>query len=221
MLGRHYILDLARFGSVDPARDGWNLYGYVGQSPMIAIDPDGLDLKIVFDFSETSLSPETQQRIALGVGERFRNAGVENVQLYFPGGSVKPTEEGPSDRVVSVSFVEKDLKQDLTAGDEGAVVYGFTPLNSRFSTVSTNPAPSGDAGIRLLVNVTAHEIGHASDALPQYAMDGNPYSPLYKAGEQGTIMDQGVDVDTLSSQVREFSAKDAAALRERLNRANP
>jgi len=42
MLGRTYVFPLGRFGSVDPARDGWNLYGYVGANPMGAVDPTGL-----------------------------------------------------------------------------------------------------------------------------------------------------------------------------------
>ncbi len=41
MLGRTYVFPFARFASVDPARDGWNLYGYVGQNPMGAVDPTG------------------------------------------------------------------------------------------------------------------------------------------------------------------------------------
>gem|GEM_PF-4651656 len=41
MLGRTYVFPLGRFGSVDPARDGWNLYGYVGANPMNYTDPTG------------------------------------------------------------------------------------------------------------------------------------------------------------------------------------
>jgi RHS repeat-associated protein len=42
MLGRTYYFPLARFGSVDPARDGWNLYGYVRGNPLKFVDPTGL-----------------------------------------------------------------------------------------------------------------------------------------------------------------------------------
>ncbi len=41
MLGRTYAYTLYRFLTPDPARDGWNLYGYVGGNPVNAVDPDG------------------------------------------------------------------------------------------------------------------------------------------------------------------------------------
>ena len=41
MLGRAYGIDLRQFMSVDPARDGWNLYGYVGRNPIGKVDPTG------------------------------------------------------------------------------------------------------------------------------------------------------------------------------------
>jgi len=42
MLGRTYAYPFQRFMQVDPARDGWNLYGYVRGNPVNAVDPDGL-----------------------------------------------------------------------------------------------------------------------------------------------------------------------------------
>ena len=41
MLGRTYIEGLLTFSSPDQARDGWNLYGYVGGNPIKNVDPDG------------------------------------------------------------------------------------------------------------------------------------------------------------------------------------
>ena len=41
MLGRTCLWPLRRFASVDPGRDGWNLYAYVGNNPIRFVDPDG------------------------------------------------------------------------------------------------------------------------------------------------------------------------------------
>jgi uncharacterized protein RhaS with RHS repeats len=41
MHARYYTASMGRFLSVDPGRDGWNLYAYVGNNPVSSIDPDG------------------------------------------------------------------------------------------------------------------------------------------------------------------------------------
>ena len=73
--------------------------------------------------------------------------------------------------------------------------------------------------MNLLINVTSHEIGHATGALPQYANDQFPLNtPLNPTpAEPGTVMEQGVSAEYLGANVRDFSTRDAEKLREALN----
>ena len=45
MKGRYYMFPIQRFASVDPGRDGWNLYGYGAANPVKFVDPTGRELK--------------------------------------------------------------------------------------------------------------------------------------------------------------------------------
>ena len=41
MMARTYLYPFFRFGSIDPARDGWNPYTYVRNNPVGFVDPEG------------------------------------------------------------------------------------------------------------------------------------------------------------------------------------
>ena len=90
------IDDLGRFLSVDPvcgevgSSQSWNRYSYVQNNPLKAVDPNGEDLHIVYDFAGSGLSSSIQTAVMLGTRQRFINAGVNVVNNYIAGSSAIP-----------------------------------------------------------------------------------------------------------------------------------
>ena len=180
-------------------------------NPLKYIDPDGEDLKIVYNFSDSGLTQQEQLQIQTGVRGVFVRAGVRNVQSYGVGGSIRPRATKPTDRVVMITITSKSL---------GEAVYGRTSGAS--GKVSTEAVPdTSEAKINFLTNVTAHEIGHASGALPQYSGDAAPVgsllNPLSVQPEPGTVMETHITPEELSGNSRVFSEEDAPQLRLKLN----
>ncbi len=212
---------LGRFLRVDPkgryeatqAPQQWNRYAYAIGSPLKYLDPNGEDLKLVFDFRNTQISAKQQLAVEIGIRQRFTNAGVRNVQLSSVGGSIHPRVSKPTDRVVILEFTDQALKKDRT-------VFGKNNPPSNRATVSTANAPEGgEAESNFLINVGAHEAGHASSALPKYDNDEFPLGSMLnpEGAARGSVMEQGVPAVTLGVKVREFSQEDAKDLQEKLN----
>ncbi len=224
MHARYYSYNLGRFTSIDPVggkvglSQGWNRYAYVRGNPVGAVDPDGQALFVVYDFSGSRLDLRTQQAVVHGVTRRFRNAGVTRVYALFAGTSTLPgrSELGQHDAVVRVRFRADSLAEG---------VFGVTDTSADRSVVDTAKAPTGDRGVVFLINVTSHEVGHGTGALPQYDADSAPKGSLLhpRPAEAGTVMETQVSGDQeravaiLSEEVREFSQEDAAQLRVQLN----
>ena len=138
-----------------------------------------------------------------------------NVQSFFHGGSVEPRAVKKSDRIVYVAVTSEAVKSD-----SGNIVYGKAPFLRNQSVVSTFLAPSGtEATLSFIVNVTAHEVGHGSKALPLYAQDNRPPgSTLHSfSAKEETTMEQGASSENLGKTTRSFSEKDAAQLSGELN----
>jgi RHS repeat-associated protein len=227
MHARHYSPITGRFLSTDRKRryrptrmpQRWNRLSYAASNPLKYVDPDGEDLKIAYDFANSGLTPKQQLQLQLAVRGVFKQAGVKNVHSYQVGGSIKPTETKPTDRLVYVKVTVKPFDSPTTFGETKA-----TPGNR--SEVSTAAAPVAEqAKLNFLTNITAHEIGHASGALPQYGAHslgiGSILNPLSAQPEAGTIMEFDVPADVFGVEVREFSEEDAEKLRMQLNAPQP
>lgn len=207
---------------MDPSRasvlprypQSWNRFAYSAANPLKFVDSSGEDLKLVYDFGEAHLSSRQELEIKVNVRAAFLRAGVEVVQSYEAGGSISPRIEKPRDRIVHLTVTDKVVRNL-----QGAPAYGATKRDSSYSVVSTHLAPAGSAGTILLSNVSAHEAGHGSLALPMRANDQFPVGSILnpEAAEPGTVMEQGVPPDALGEKLRDFSAEDAEALRKALN----
>ena len=55
MLGRHYFPYSQRFGSIDPAREGWNPYAYTLNNPIRYVDPDGNVVETAWDVANIGI----------------------------------------------------------------------------------------------------------------------------------------------------------------------
>ncbi len=192
LYGRFLSIDprLRRSSSLTPQR--WNLYSYAMSNPLKYVDPDGEDLKIVYDFAQSGLSTRQQLDVVAGVRDRFTRAGVNSVQAYFRGSGSSARADKPSDAVVHVR---------LQKGTIHGSAFGVTPqVPGNKSTVSVGAGPKDEGALtKFLINVTAHEIGHATGALPRYAGDstkpGAVLNPLENQPDPGTIMQTNVPAD--------------------------
>jgi RHS repeat-associated protein len=152
MLGRTYVHPYMRFASVDRARDGWNLYGYVRGNPMKFVDPDGERRKLVFDFTESGLSPRQQRTVARGIAQRFRNAGVRDVNTFLSPRMDVPRDHTKFDRTSHIAFTNRILKSPTALGRT-------PPFPGNKSEVTMRHAPTGteDHVLNYAINVGAHD----------------------------------------------------------------
>ncbi len=209
--GRYLTIDpLNRRTALDsPLR--YNRYGYVAGNPLKFTDPNGKDLFIVYDYSQSGLTQNQRTALQIGVQEVFRAAGVDKVMSFDSEGSGEPKMMKASDRKVDVKVKDKAIAQ-------GA--FGIRSLDR--VTVSTAKAPDGDSStMNFLVNATSHEVGHATGALQKYSGDAAPVgslmNPIENQAAPGTVMESPVSAEDLGDHVRSFSDEDAASLREVLN----
>lgn len=220
MHARYYGPTVGRFFSVDRGKpdaksvQSWNRYTYVQNNPLRNTDPTGNDLYIVYDFSDSKLSKAQQRVIMSAVRQRFRNAGVKIVNSYIKGGAPPPSASKKTDMVVSLKLTSQSLDDPVAFKDK---VYGVTPgpmgIPGTSAFVSTEHAPKTSPGfMNFLVNVAAHEVGHASQALPDRNWDA-----LVSKALRGSTMESYLKPEEVGAGVREFSPEDAKNLQKGLN----
>ena len=127
MLGRTYGIDLGRFFSIDPARDGWNLYGYVGGNPLSAVDPDGRQPLYLKSHWVAGISTHGSKHTAVVIipSDQDRYRGDSRFQTAPDSGMVYATVGAGSAKGKLVSGINRDTDADLgTAID-------FTPIDSK------------------------------------------------------------------------------------------
>jgi hypothetical protein len=95
------------------------------------------------------------------------------------------------------------------------VVYGRAAHGGREGMISTHHATKSDTNalVNLVTNITAHEIAHATGALPEHQYDAFDKNKA----EKGSVMEQGASTEELEKRQRDFDREDAQRLRNALN----
>ena len=180
MLGRTCLWPLRRFASVDPARDGWNLYAYVGNNPIKYVDPDGMEVQLPADYSEEltviqeSLEdPELAATLTVEVSESFW--GLFKTYTLSNGGADWSSSNNPNAQLLDASIdTEAKIYFEVTNKDlsefEGAVTWSTNYYCCQQLKIQVNPGQVSNArvpgpddtkiGVELGWAVM-HEFGHA------------------------------------------------------------
>lgn len=121
MRARYYRPSVARFLSVDPANDGWNLYAYGAGNPINRIDPTGLNDEAADDEEDQSaftyVVPEENQKASGGRLERVRYPHkTQGVRYYIALDN--------NERVLGWTTNSQDIPKLLT-GVKGARIQHF------------------------------------------------------------------------------------------------
>jgi RHS repeat-associated protein len=238
MHARYYNMHVGRFTSVDPklhietaprAPQRWNRYAYSLNSPLTWTDPDGRDMKIVFDFRKTPYDSDFRRQIASAVAERFVAAGAGRVRTAE---RVGPSFLNLGTRPLNDEVIAKGsptIFVDFDRGKKGSA-FGLTGQASTIGTVFFEHNPTS---LSFLVNVATHEAGHAlgTAALIRELADYNQDGRLGAsgAGAPGTVMGYPPSALTeyqdrlryWSGPIREFSKRDADAIAREIGPRKP
>lgn len=159
---------------LDPQQ--WNMYAYVRNNPMIAIDPDGREMKIIL-LNSAGYSGKTMDALSKNLQGTFTKAGVLNVSVEVINSptrwqAIKADLASVADshtttvELAAGSGKEKGLvsldpatsnTQEL--GKEMGEIpgHGMSAVNG---PAAIKGAENGDDNVSALAGPTKHEIGH-------------------------------------------------------------
>ena len=226
---RYFSGAQGRFTSPDPKQittmqvldqQQWNMYSYVRNSPLIATDPDGREMKIIL-LNSAGYTQNTMDRVATATKAKFTQAGVLNVSTQVINNpstwqAIKADLQSALDKHTStveisggkgkekglVSLDPKDSRELGQQNSRGAIGnYGAVVDGPAITSVAEN----GNENATALTNVTTHELGHEGGL-----------------GDDGTspIMNGVDDKKGLNDPNKQFTPEQTEKLRQTFNRPN-
>jgi RHS repeat-associated protein len=217
---RYYSNGLGRFTSGDPKIIGkqrmfdpqqWNMYSYVRNNPLIYVDPDGRELKMVVFLEGGKGNNTYTQRGFMRAANDIHKAGVKNVSIEFRSG--KPdskTLSGLNKDHVTV-FRVQDPSEKSFAAKAMEKVFGGTTIGQSDkigNVVHIYPTGSTFEGMETheISNVAKHEELHQA---------GESFVSDFTSKEPGNVMDpksydvhlEDMDLQINKGQAQELSDK--------------
>jgi len=227
---RYYASSMGRWLSPDPKiiskqrmfdPQQWNMYSYVRNNPLIAIDPDGRELKIVV-LNTGGYNATTSDHVAKFVQGKFQNAGVLNVTYQvingpsfwqtlkadlFSGAHTKVMElaKGPGQEKGDVKIGSSNGHPDIgdnvvTTQQDGSGRHGNESVVNGGAVDAA--AGQGEGNVTALGNTATHEVAHD-------VLDHNDSSP---------IMNPSDTPQQLNDPNRTFTPQESQKLKDAYNR---
>jgi len=172
MGARFYDPDLGRFLQVDPAREFWNSYSYVGNNPVKLIDPNGRNARVSIDFTNHTIQIQAKIFVRPSI---FYSTTLEERNSFMD--RIKMNIESVWQGEYEIDGVKWKLATELTVApfhhfsqlfDDDTNLVTIKPSGYR-STVNGNTWSFGDWSIfSPKGDPYAHEFGHFLTLPDQY-----------------------------------------------------
>ncbi|MGJ5819756.1 RHS repeat-associated core domain-containing protein [Paludibaculum fermentans] len=220
---RYFSGSQGRFTSPDPKLisnqrmldpQQWNMYSYVRNNPLVAIDPNGKELHIVI-VNRSNLPPATIAAAAVGVRGRYQEAGVQNVNVSF---ASEVPKSALGDKVNQHTvYLEYQTNHNGAVGIRSGAD-GNNPNQAWFASQGSGGGPGGSAavvettgpGVRQDANVEGEV-----NALSGVGVHEKGHKWLEHQGSSNAdVMYGGNDQPTRTVP---FTPSEAATLRKQLN----